>query len=114
VSFNASCVALASGGDACLSTGPLAGLAQMALTRRDREILDFEGSWWIRPGPKAAAIRNEIGLAPSAYYRRLALLVDSEEAKAHAPMVVVRLRRRRRDRRKERVAGFAEPQHPRR
>ncbi|MGH9028419.1 MAG: DUF3263 domain-containing protein [Acidimicrobiales bacterium] len=84
------------------------------MTDRDREILDFEESWWTRPGPKAAAIRTHLGVAPTAYYKRLASLVDNDEAKAHAPMVVMRLRRRQRERQKERLVGVAQPQDPRR
>jgi len=92
----------------------LAGLGQMALSERDRAILDFEGSWWTRSEPKAEAIRNCFGITPSAYYRRLGLLVDDEDARAHAPMVVVRLRRRRMQLRRERVAGLPQREHPRR
>ncbi len=85
----------------------------MALTEKDKEILDFEASWWTTAGPKAQAIRVRLGMAPAAYYRRLAVLVDDEDAKAHFPMVVHRLRRRRTERRKERFEGVAEPHHPR-
>ena len=84
------------------------------MTDRDREILDFEGSWWTRPGPKSGAVRAHLGMSPSLYYRRLADLVDNDEAMAHSPMVVHRLRRRRDERRRERFEGIAEPQHPRR
>jgi hypothetical protein len=84
----------------------------MALTDKDREILDFEGSWWTHQGPKAPAIRAHLGLAPTIYYRRLGALVDEDDAKAYAPLVVQRLRRRRSERRKERFEGLAEPQRP--
>jgi Protein of unknown function (DUF3263) len=84
----------------------------MALTEEDRQILDFEASWWNLDGPKAASIRTRLGLAPGLYYRRLRSLIESDEAKAYAPMVVRRLRRRRAERRKERFEGVAEPQHP--
>jgi len=85
-----------------------------AFTEKDKEILDFEASWWTRPGKKADAVRTGLGMSPSLYYRRLTQLVDSEEAMAYSPMVVLRLRRRRDDRRRERFEGLAEPQHPRR
>jgi hypothetical protein len=84
----------------------------MALSDKDRDILDFEASWWNWPGPKARSIRTRLDVTPGAYYKRLSALVDSEDAKAHAPLVVLRLRRRRTERRKERLAGFAQP-HPR-
>ena len=86
----------------------------MTFTARDKEILDFEASWWTRPGAKAEAVRVQLGMSPTLYYRRLAALVDNEEAVVHAPMVVHRLRRRRDERRRERFEGVAEPQHPRR
>jgi Protein of unknown function (DUF3263) len=101
-------------GDACFAHGALAGWGQMALTDRDREILEFEASWWTWPGPKARAVRAHLGMSPTLYYLRLAALVDSEEAMDLAPMVVRRLRRRRNERRRERFEGVAEPQHPRR
>jgi hypothetical protein len=78
----------------------------MGLTERDRDLLAFEGAWWSREGTKAAGIRR-LGLSPTAYYRRLAVLLDDPEALAVAPLVVHRLRRRRRDRRREQVMGPA-------
>lgn len=83
-------------------------------TERDKKILEFEESWWTRPGPKGAAVRSLLGMSPSHYYRRLARLLDNDQAIAHAPMVVLRLRRRREERRRERFEGVAEPQRPRR
>jgi hypothetical protein len=63
----------------------------MALTDRDLEILDFEESWWTRPGAKASGIRQRLGMSPTGYYRRLAELVDTGEALDHFPLVVRRL-----------------------
>lgn len=76
----------------------------MGLTERDRDLLEFEGSWWSREGTKAAGIRR-LGLSPTAYYRRLAAVLDDPEATAVAPLVVHRLRRRRRERRRHQVMG---------
>ena len=28
------------------------------VSERDRQVLDFEGSWWLFPGPKDRAIRE--------------------------------------------------------
>ena len=86
----------------------------MALTDLDREILEFEESWWTRPEAKASGIRRRLGMSPTRYYRRLSELADSGEALQHAPLVVRRVRRRRRDRRRGRFESTAEPQHPRR
>jgi hypothetical protein len=80
----------------------------MALTHSDLEVLDFEGSWWTRGGTKGAGIRH-LGLSPTAYYRRLASLVDDPEAAAAAPLVVHRLRRRRHERRRVLLDGTAAP-----
>jgi len=43
----------------------------MALSERDRAILDFERTWWTEPGPKDAAIRARFGVSPTRYYRLL-------------------------------------------
>lgn len=77
----------------------------MALSDRDRAILDFEGSWWTQPGPKEAAIRARLGMSPSRYRQLLAVLVDSDEAAVAAPLVVRRLRRERDRRRRARYQG---------
>ena len=50
----------------------------MGLTDQDRQILDFEESWWTRPEAKASGIRHRLGMSPTGYYRRLAELVDTE------------------------------------
>jgi hypothetical protein len=85
----------------------------MALNDRDRQILDFEQSWWTRPGKKAAAIRSRIGISPTQYYRQLAELTDSGIALEHFPLLVRRLRRRRLERRRGRYEGGApEREHP--
>jgi Protein of unknown function (DUF3263) len=86
----------------------------MALSDQDRELLDFEESWWTRPGAKAAAIRQRLAMSPTGYYRRLGELVDTSEALEHAPLVVRRLRRRRRNQRRGRFETTAAPNHPRR
>ncbi len=86
----------------------------MGLTERDRDILDFEESWWTRPGAKHAGIRDLLGLSPTTYYKRLAELVDAPEAMELSPLVVRRVRRRLLQRRRTRFEGLAQPQHPRR
>jgi hypothetical protein len=86
----------------------------MPLTDRDRQILDFEQSWWTRPEKKAVAIRRHFGISPTKYYRQLGDLVDSGPALEHFPLLVRRLRRRRVERRRGRYEGAAEQQNPRR
>jgi len=77
----------------------------MALTDRDREILDFERTWWTVPGPKEAAIRDRFGLSGTRYYQLLHSLIDEADAVAYDPMVVKRLRRMRDRRRRARFEG---------
>jgi hypothetical protein len=86
----------------------------MNLTDTDRDVLDFEESWWTRPGAKATAIRQRLRMSPTSYYRRLDALVDNAEALQHAPLLVRRLRRRRLERRKGRFETAPKRLHPRR
>jgi len=77
----------------------------MGLTERDRAILDFERTWWTRPGTKEAAIRVQLGVSSTRYYEGLRRLVDDPAAYEHDPLTVKRLRRRRFLRRREQVIG---------
>ena len=75
------------------------------LTDRDRAILDFERSWWQRPGSKESGIKEVLGLSARRYYELLALLCDSPAAQAYDPLVIHRLRRTRDRRRRARFEG---------
>lgn len=77
----------------------------MALSERERAILDCERGWWLESGPKEGVIRDRLGLSPTRYYRILGTLVDSAEAMAYDPLVTLRLRRERARRRRERFEG---------
>jgi hypothetical protein len=77
----------------------------MALSERERAILDFERSWWTEAGPKEAAIKTRFDLSPTRYYQLLATLLDSAEAASYDPLVVRRLRRLRDRRRRARFEG---------
>ncbi len=77
----------------------------MALSERDRAVLEFEQSWWTEPGPKEVAIRTRLGMSATRYRRLLAALVDSEEAEQANPLVIRRLRRRREQLRRARYEG---------
>src|SRR5947208_1821766 len=61
----------------------------MALTDRDRTILDFERSWWTEPGPKDTAIRERFELSGTRYYQLLTELLDDPEALAQVPTIVL-------------------------
>ena len=77
----------------------------MALTDRDRAILDFERSWWTEAGPKEVGIRSRFELSPTRYYQLLGELLDSADALDYDPLVVRRLRRLRDRRRRARFDG---------
>lgn len=68
------------------------------LTERDRRVLDFEGSWWLYPGPKDRAIRDYLEMSATRYYQALRRLMEDDAAARYAPLVVHRLRRMRRER----------------
>lgn len=77
----------------------------MALTDEDRLILDFEQGWWLLPGAKEDAIRSQLAMSPSSYYRALAELIERPEALAYDPLLVRRIRRTREQRRRTRFEG---------
>jgi len=84
---------------------PAATLDPMALTDRERAILDFERSWWTEVGPKDTAIRERFELSGTRYYQLLTELLDDPGALEYDPLVVRRLRRVRERRRRARVEG---------
>lgn len=84
----------------------------MALSDRDRAILDFERSSWQRSGPKEAYIRAQLGMSSTRYYQVLSDIVDTPAAYEYDPLLVLRLRQRREDRRRRRIVGSeAGPRH---
>ena len=84
---------------------PAASLVGMALTDRDRAILDFERIWWTETGPKDTAIRERFELSGTRYYQLLTELIDDQDALDYDPLVIRRLRRVRERRRRARVEG---------
>jgi hypothetical protein len=68
------------------------------VSERDRKVLDFEGSWWLFPGPKDRAIREYLGMSATSYYQAVRRLIDDDDAFAYAPMTVLRLRTMRNER----------------
>ncbi len=77
----------------------------MALSDRDKAILDVERSWWAEPGSKEVVIRARLGLSPTRYYELLGALLSSSDAMEHDPLLVRRLRRARLLRRRARLEG---------
>lgn len=86
----------------------------MALTDRDRAILDFERGWWLEAEPKEAAIRTRLDLSPSRYRALLAAIVDDPEALSIDPLLVRRLRKKRDTKRQARFEGRPTGEPPRR
>jgi hypothetical protein len=74
------------------------------LSERDRDILDFEDQWWKYGGAKDQAIRDRFSISATTYYQVLNGLLDRQEALAHKPMLVKRLRRLRTTRHRARNA----------
>jgi hypothetical protein len=75
-----------------------------SLSERDRQILDFEHQWWKYAGSKEQAVKDLFDLSPTRYYQILNQLIDSEDALAHDPMLIKRLRRQRASRQRSRSA----------
>lgn len=73
------------------------------LSESDRSVLEFEGSWWLYPGPKDRAIREYLGISATRYYQVLRRLMDEPEAELLAPLTVRRLRRLREEARRRGV-----------
>lgn len=80
-------------------------LGSGSLAERERSILEVERAWWLTHRSKEEAIRAELGIAPSTYYRLLHDVIDRPEAFRHDPLVVLRARRARSARRRARYQG---------
>jgi hypothetical protein len=76
--------------------------ADDALSELEREILEFERSWWKYAGAKDSAIREKWDISPTRYYQLLAAIIEKPAALEHDPMLVRRLVRLRDARRAQR------------
>ncbi|MFF2030804.1 DUF3263 domain-containing protein [Arthrobacter sp. NPDC058192] len=81
-----------------------AGSEESPLSARDQQMLALERQWWKYAGAKEQAIRELFDLSATHYYQILNALIDTEEALAHDPMLVKRLRRLRTSRQRARTA----------
>ncbi|GAA2743027.1 MULTISPECIES: DUF3263 domain-containing protein [Kitasatospora] len=72
------------------------------LSERDLAVLGLEARSWRTVGAKEQAVREELGISATRYYQLLNALLDREEALAHDPVLVNRLRRLRDTRRRAR------------
>jgi hypothetical protein len=71
------------------------------LSARDRAVLDLAGRPWPGPGARDRAVRERLGMSPTAYLQLLNALLDDPLALAYAPVTVNRLRAGREERRRE-------------
>jgi hypothetical protein len=78
--------------------------APSALSERDQQVLALERQWWKYAGAKEQAIREIFDLSATHYYQILNALIDTQDALAHDPMLVKRLRRLRTSRQRARTA----------
>ena len=67
-----------------LFTLPAMSVETIELKPRERQVLDFEGSWWLYPIPKDQAIPEYLGMSSTRYYQILRRLVDDAAAQAYA------------------------------
>lgn len=79
-------------------------LKDSPLSEREQRMLALERQWWKYAGAKEQAIRELFDLSATHYYQFLNALIDSEDALAHDPMLVKRLRRLRTSRQRARTA----------
>ena len=80
----------------------------MPLSPVEMSLIEFERTWWADDQPKDAAIAEQFSLTTAEYYEQLHALIDSDDALAHDPLVVRRLRRMRDRRRRERFGDMAD------
>jgi hypothetical protein len=74
------------------------------LTEREKDILDFEQSWWSLSIPREQAVRDRFQLTETEYVEVLEMLIATEAALEAEPLLVRRLRRMKDRRRQEHVA----------
>jgi hypothetical protein len=83
--------------------GTVEGTAEpqhLALTDRQRAMLDFERTWWQSDEPRDDLIRARFGVGTDEYYVELNQVLELPGAMAHDPLVVRRFHRRRARRRR--------------
>lgn len=65
----------------------------VALSSRDQAVLDFERSWWLIAGPKERAIKEQLDMGATEYYRALKRLTGDPAAVEYDPLTVRRLQK---------------------
>jgi hypothetical protein len=80
--------------DTASTAGP-ADAAGTELSARDLAVLELAGRSWSGPGPRDRAIRERLGISPTAFFQLLNALLDDPRALRAAPATVNRWRRTR-------------------
>ncbi len=80
------------------------GMTSTPLTETELDMLALEQLWWQYDGAKETEIRRRFDLSATRYYQELNALIDRDEALAHDPLLVKRLRRLRAQRQRTRSA----------
>jgi hypothetical protein len=75
------------------------------LTDRQRDVLDFERTWWQFDQSRDELIRARFGCAPDEYDAELEDVLEHPGAMRHDPLVVRRFQRRRLRRRRTLIEG---------
>ncbi|BBA97991.1 hypothetical protein RVR_4003 [Actinacidiphila reveromycinica] len=73
-------------------SGASAREAPGGLSARDLAVLDLAGRTWSGPGPRDRAIRERLGISPTAFFQHLNALLDDPRALRAAPTTVNRWR----------------------
>ena len=79
----------------------------LELTERQRDMLDFERTWWQFDEPRDELIRERFACTADEYYAELTQVLELPGAMAHDPLVVRRFHRRRLRRRRSLMDGGA-------
>jgi hypothetical protein len=85
------------GGGRRMGTAP-----EEPLSERDIAVLAVAARTFTGPGPRERAVRERLGMSPTAYFQLLNALLDDPRALAHDPVTVNRLRKERDFRREQR------------
>jgi Protein of unknown function (DUF3263) len=81
------------------------------LTDRQRDVLDFERTWWQFDESRDELIRARFGCAPDEYDAELEDVLEHPGAMRHDPLVVRRFQRRRLRRRRTLIEGTPHTTH---
>lgn len=82
----------------------------MAITALQKQLIDFEGSWWTYDAPKDQVVADQFSLTMPEYVEQLNEAVEADGAIEYNQLVVRRLRRLRNRRMRQRFEQIADGQ----